>query len=381
MSDDIQGKSYLEILAENDAEARREFEPNAKDLLIEHNEYEDDVDGNDEHPDELEEQEAFQKPIGSYHAAAESKPAPAYKNVTKLSVTYNTKDVTTHIFNIGSKFRSDNTQPPTNFTYRFLKPLKNIISIRISSLEVPNTWYTFNQTLYNNVSFSIVCPAIATPTRSFTLPEGNYADGPTFASAIQSTINSAPWTGLFTVSFSQSTSRLTVLNIAGNPFTLNFSQIILTTGLVLTAALKATTQIIRPYQNGIGYNMGFRNKSYSGAASYTGEMAINISENNYIFLSLGPDFPVVTHTSLVSQKTYFSKILVNVPKNTIIFDDGSNTLTKEYFFRQPSNVISFQVMLFDEYEQVLDLNGADFSFTVELVEVINQSLLNELQDA
>jgi hypothetical protein len=127
--------------------------------------------------------------------------------------------------------------------------------------------------------------------------------------------------------------------------------------------------------------MGFRNVSYSGAASYTGEMTINISENNYIFLSLGPDFPVVTHTSLVSQKTYFSKIRVNVPKNTIIFDDGSNTLTKEYFFRQPSNVTSFQVMLFDEYEQVLDLNGADFSFTVELVEVINQSLLNELQDA
>ena len=377
----MEGKTYLEILAENDAEARQEFEPNAKDLLVQHNEYEDTVEANDNHPDELEDQEDFKKPIGSYHAAAEGKPAPEYKNLTKLSVTYNTKDVANHIFNISSKFRSDNTQPVTNFTYKFLKPLKNIISIRISSLEIPNSWYTFSQTLYNNTSFSILCPALPAPYRAFTLPDGNYPDAVSFLNGLRNLINSAPWTGLFELFFSETTGKLTVVNLAGNPFTLNFSPVVLTSGLTRTAALNATTRIVRPYQNGIGYNMGFKNMSYTGLSTYTGEMVINTMENNYIFLSLGVDYPVIIHKSFVSQKTSFAKVLVNVPKNKIIFDDGSNTVTKEHYFRQPTNITTFQVMLFDEYEQFLDLNGLDFSFTVELVEVINQSLLNEIQEA
>jgi hypothetical protein len=370
----MEGKSYLEILAENDAEARQEFEPNAKDLLIQHNEYEYTVEAHDHHPDELENQDDFKKPIGSYHASAEGTEAAPYKNSTKLSVTYNSKDVTTHVFNIDSKFRSDMTQPSTNYTYKFNHPLKNIISMKISSLEIPNTSYSFSCDLYHNVAFNVTCVALKPVFQRIKLEDGNYEDSFTFAAILQERFDEVFGENTFTVILNATSAKLTITNIAGNPFSLDFTEPGPTSNLILT------TDYIRPYQNGIGYHMGFKNITYSGKSTYTGENLVNTVENHYFFLSLGPDYPIIKHKSFNSQKAAFAKIRVNVPKYSVIFDDGSNITTKEYFFRQPSNVTTLQVILFDAYEQVIDLNGIDFSFTVELVEVINQSLHDEIRD-
>ena len=97
-------KTYLELLAENDEEARKEFPENAKDLLTANFvEYDDQVDGHDNHPDELVDQHEFQKPQGS-HQLASLMPEPV-KDVhkTTTSVRYD-KDVKIHVISIDSRF-------------------------------------------------------------------------------------------------------------------------------------------------------------------------------------------------------------------------------------------------------------------------------------
>ena len=103
----------------------------------------------------------------------------------------------------------------------------------------------------------------------------------------------------------------------------------------------------------MGYNFGFRNKIYSGKSSYTTEGVLDLLGSNYLFISLDPDWKVVTHNH--PDRTSFApfaKVVVNVPKNDIIYDNGSNTITKEYWFAQPTNITSFQVILTDAYEEI-----------------------------
>jgi hypothetical protein len=129
-----------------------------------------------------------------------------------------------------------------------------------------------------------------------------------------------------------------------------------------------------PFQNGMGYYLGFVDQKYSGKMSYTGETIINIIEANYIFLSLGSEYPVISHRYLNTDIHSFAKVLVNVPKNAVIFDNGTNVITKEYFFIQPTDLTSFTIQLLDEYGNLVNLNGLNFSFTLEITEVIDHAL-------
>ena len=80
-------KTYLELLAENDEEARKDFEPNAKELFIEHNEY-DDIEAHGKEHDELEDQEAFQKYGGSHQQASKLGELPPTKSTHTNSIDY-----------------------------------------------------------------------------------------------------------------------------------------------------------------------------------------------------------------------------------------------------------------------------------------------------
>ena len=49
-----------------------------------------------------------------------------------------------YIVNIDSKFKNPIYTNSADFIYTFLEPLKNIISIKLSSIEFPNLYYTFS---------------------------------------------------------------------------------------------------------------------------------------------------------------------------------------------------------------------------------------------
>jgi hypothetical protein len=101
---------------------------------------------------------------------------------------------------------------------------------------------------------------------------------------------------------------------------------------------------------------------------------------NYLFVSLYPDWKVVTHNHPdKSQFGPFGKIIVSVPKNDVIYDNGANTVTKEYWLQQPTTVSSFQVVVTDPYEEPIDLVGANLSLTVELKEIMNPALYEHIR--
>jgi hypothetical protein len=399
--------TYQQVLADT-------YEENAKSTLVFQTEYtEEDVPAHDKHPHafEVENPDEFNEFKGSRQIVEVPKDIPKFEDKTKLSVRAQ-KDIATHVINIDSRFRTRLANPPSNFLFSLLTPIKNAASIRLASIEIPNTWYTFSE--YNadtglgkdNTSMIIIAhvPDPADPNikhkivREIRIPDANYsaisdpdgtsttndtfiADLEYFTNIAFETIPEVPLLGnsylVFSYSFDINTSKITIscknnLIPSGTvDFEMDFGQ-----GRFGN----------RDFNFGLGYNIGFRSKTYPLPDkpllnTYTGEAVPDIIGSNYIFLTLHPDWKVVMHNQPdKSQVGAFAKIVVNAAKNDVIYDNGANTITKEYKFRQPTNISTFPVTISDEFEEVLDLLGANMSLTIEIDEIINSSLYDHIRE-
>jgi hypothetical protein len=336
--------------------------------LVHQTEYTEEVLPEDKLPNELEDQEDFNKQHGSRHEAGKLADIDTFVDRTTTSVTYKQKQIKLHQFNIDSKFRSvkdpykQTIQTPTSFTFTFPDKIKNVISMRASGIEIPNSYYVFTA-LKNNTYFSIVVGP--NPTKVITIPDGNYEDPYVFADKIQTLLNAEFPTTDFSVTLGDNTAKLTITNSTSTVFSLDF-----------TTPLTA----IQTSDNGIGFNMGFRNTTYVNQFSYTGEAVVDTIGPNYIFLSLGTEYPVLRHFYNNTYVPAFAKILVNVAKNAILTDNGSNMITKEYTFPQPKDLTHVHIKVLDAYNEIVDIQGLNFSFSLEVVEVVNHALYNTLTE-
>jgi hypothetical protein len=377
--------SYLALLAQEDAEARETFEPSAKDLFLDANTYETDVPPDDHHPDELEHQEDFQRFGGSHQQAYEAPPPPDYRDLTKQSVLYQ-KKIRTHVVNVDSRFRTNPRTPmipsgtlSTDFTWKLPFPIRNVLSVRVASIELPNTSYDFSLAK-GNVRFAVAYPInVPLPIpKEFRIPDGNYTEITDLTAEMENQLNQpAPdgyGTGSFSVFFDTVTGKITISRQDGNPFNLVFFD----------------TYPQKPFEWGLGYNLGFNGcipaggstrGLYLGQASYTSETVVDVIGPNYFILKLDPDWVNVEHHGLDQKYVApgIAKVIVNVPKNAVIYDNGSNTVFKEVTFQQPANVSSFPVQLLEPDGDIVDLQGANFSFTLEVIEALDPSLYEHVR--
>jgi hypothetical protein len=356
--------TYQQILAE-------QYEENARNLLVHQNEYEDDdqVEDHERHDyekHELENPEEFNKFHGDRGTEKTiSKPQNPFDDKSKISVRYE-KDVKTHVINVDSRFRSYVNSTATNtyaesdsahFIFRPSRGYKNIVSVRLSSLEFPNVMYTFSNAR-ENITIGISQPP-GNPYVNFTISSGNYPDAATLATAVEDAIQATYPT--FSVTYDSIRNKITISD--ANPFDMDFTPSTITT----------------PFDNGLGHYLGYRNLTYTGASSYTAESLPDIYGDTYIYIAIN-DYHVVEHQDF-NHTSFgaFAKIQLNVPKNTMIFDQ-LNTTTKEYFFQQPANVSQLNVRLLDAYGRRLDLRGMNFSVTIELKEALNISLYEKMRE-
>jgi len=385
----MEDKTYLELLAENDEIARQEFLTNAADLLTTNfTSYEEDVDGADGHPDELEDQEEFRKEQGSHQIASLMTPPPKDLYKATTDVRYQ-RDTYVHVLSIDSRFRTDINQLSGNFLFKLLTPIKNVIAIRLSSLEIPNTWYNFSNAR-GNISMGIIFQQGSQVIVNIT--SGNYRVN----TGQQDDILVELFTQLnnvslfpnnsFSVSFNLITRKMAIgcytnihAPVGGYTYT-NQPSAATETPVIFTINF-ATSQFSTRITNwGLGYNLGYDVKETLPAFIQQADYVLNITSCNYIFLSLNPDWRVIEHNQPdKTQVASFAKIIVDVPKNSIVYDNGQNTITKTYRFMQPANITTFTVTLRDEFEEYINLEGDDFSITLEVTEVLHSSLYESMR--
>jgi hypothetical protein len=394
--------TYQQVLADL-------YDDTAKNVLVDEREYEtEDIPAHDKTKPqtyEVENPEDFQKEHGSRQAVEVPKTVPKYTDITTQSVRYN-KDVKTQVLSIDSRFRNLQADVTSNFLFRLNVPVKNVVSVRLSSIEVPNTWYNFSKVkgnIYMRVSYNGDIQDITTKNNvnqsRVGIQNGNYVIDvidPSQTSDVNLTPQNGYPNNLIYV-LNEALHTLTV--IPSKKIRIGIDQIS-SKVVIYHSDIKEASPNIDPDSApafeidftangpfidrdadwGLGYNLGFRQKYYTGKGYYIAEALPDTIGPNYLFLSLSPDWKVVTHNSTDKQNTGpFAKIVITVPKNDVIYDSGSNTVTKEYWLQQPQNVQNFQVVLTDAYEEIIDLQGAHMSLTLELKEVMNPALYEHIR--
>ena len=82
----------------------------------------------------------------------------------------------------------------------------------------------------------------------------------------------------------------------------------------------------------------------------------------------------------VEQKTSnnfvqcLAKIIIREEKQAVIYDDGGTLLSNEIIFPSPIDFKNLNIQLLDPYGDIIDLCGMNFSFSLEITEVLNTSL-------
>lgn len=370
--------TYQQVLADH-------YEETGKTSLVVAQEYDDDVEPHEkkEHV-ELENQEEFQKFIPRHDLSTLTK-APSHEDKTTLSIHYN-KHTQVRLISIDSRFRFPYNDPTdlketfnfsntnsTNFMFKLREPIKNVISLRLSSVEIPNSFYTFSLKR-GNISFEMIYNNIS---ELIEINPGNWtSDDNTNPNSIlyqvQTAINEKFNTTIFRVEYiNPSTEKIRITNSTFSTTTPETSPLFSINFRVNDNSHAADF--------GLGYNLGFRQSAYFNSNTINAEAILNTIDTNYLFLTLDPDWKVIEHETPDRTQLYsFAKIVIDQPKFATVYDN-QNTLTKEYFLKQPTNIHNIPIRVSDPYDQDVDLNGLDFSFTLELREVLSSGLYESMR--
>lgn len=170
-------------------------------------------------------------------------------------------------------------QTQSKYTVTLPKTLENIYSVTLRSAEVPYSWYSFSASA-GNTTFKATVNSVQ---ETITIADGNYTST-TFATAIQTALNTAFSGNKFTVTYSDSTNKLTIAHSSADTWSLDFQDTTQQQEICGSAVPIPTTTSWW----GLGYFMGFYKKQYSFAAagSVVSDFIVQLNVYNYIIMEL-----------------------------------------------------------------------------------------------
>jgi hypothetical protein len=236
----------------------------------------------------------------------------------------------------------NNTETITNCSFNLLYTLKNVTSIKLESINIPDL-YLLND---NNNCFFIK-ESNTNLSNFIKIPIGNY-NSQELSSIIQNKINLILNTTNFNVKIDPINNRTYISNNI-NKFNIYF----------ITSETK--NKVI--YKN-LGWILGFRNIEYINCNEITSEGMFNNNTNNYLYFTLKDNY--INNSSefiSVDNNSYNNgNILAKIDYNTNCTENNITSIKREYF--GPIDIKKIEVKLLDKYNDLIDLNMMDYSFII-----------------
>ena len=300
----------------------------------------------------------------------------------------NSNDLRKRILNIDSRFRSNCQDISTDFSFKLEHTYKNIIRIRVASIEIPNMSYVFSS-VKKNTSFIIKAFDITDVPREavITIPDGNYTSQELIV-VIQDLLNTNfknPYGIFITVSLNTNNAKVTFTNngVSAYPVTSSITVPSQSGKAFILDFLTDKCLKDRQHNFGLGYHLGFRSKCYKTTNSstvgsltvysITSEGCMDVVGDTYMFLSVNDLYTVEQKTSN-NYLQCLAKIIIREEKYAVIYDDGGTLLSNEIIFPSPIDLKYLIIKLLDPYGDIIDLCGMNFSFSLEITEVLNTRL-------
>lgn len=300
-------------------------------------------------------------------------------------------DVKRHIVNVDSRFRdAPHISSASDFYFTLLSPIRNVLRLRISSVEFPNNYFFFTEkrgftSFY--IHYYVSCGSRASV--QINIPDGNYTVaqmidviGRQIPAAMQPPAPGPGAPAVPILEFSQINGAFTFRSKI--PFVID----------------TATGTRDRPFEYGLGYFLGFTRAQFastnvgtytSAPHQITSNICANFAGDSYFFLRVN-DFDCVRQTVRIYDSTYSAdraapndfmataKIVIRDPKNFMSYDDANQNIN-EVVFPNPTDISRLHIHLLDIYGETIDLCSTQFSISIEVLEVKNLSLYNTVRDS
>jgi hypothetical protein len=276
--------------------------------------------------------------------------------------------------NIDSRFRNNYySSPSTNFNLVLPSIFTKVVSMQLSAIELPSTFYIISKQ-YGNNFFTVI---VNGQSAVVTIPDGNYTQEFTIYQIAQQQLNNFV---TLDPDFAHVVITCNLINgESGSGQTIigfNGSQKPNSTIEVNFQADKfGIEDLSTPLPLKLGWLMGFRNGVYVNNGSYVSESVLDVTGPRYFFLvvddynnSVANSFYSAFNSSILNKNILARISLQALPFN-ILEQSNLNivTITRDYF--GPVNLQNLNIQLLDEYGRIVDLNYMDFSFCLNLTSI------------
>lgn len=269
--------------------------------------------------------------------------------------------------NIDTRFRDNYySTSASNFHVDLPLRLTQVVSLQLSALELPNTFYVISQVFGNN--FFVLEIANVEPL-VVTIPDGNYD-----YLALQEYINY--FLSNVTIGDYSKIQFLADVNtpkgsgykggsgkmvIGSKEANLDFSINFLTDRY-------GNEDRQTPLPLKLGWLMGFREGYYENNKTYVSEGIINLLGPRYIYLVVDDfnnsvlDGFYGAFTSSILNKNILARISLQSSVFNYLSKDNFNLISTPRQYFGPVDIQKLQIQLLDEYGRILNLNNMDYSF-------------------
>ena len=275
--------------------------------------------------------------------------------------------------NIDSRFRENYYgSPATNYNIVLPINMNNVLSMQLTSVEIPTSYYCVSKQYGNNFFYIVVSGA----TALVTIPSGNYKyDG--IANIINEAIShlAAPFNDVyFQINLSALNNNGSAQMMVG--WVTASTYIGTNIGLNFQANINGDDDRNTPLPMKLGWLLGFRNGIYENNQNYVSEGVVDVYGPRYLYLVVDDHNNSVSNgfysafNSSILNKNIFARITVQtITPFSIIAQNTLNitSTSREYF--GPVNIQHMNIQLLDEYGRVVDLNNMDYSFCLVLTTV------------
>jgi len=281
------------------------------------------------------------------------------------------KRVISRTITIDSRFRENYfNSSATNYNIQLPLILENVLSMQLSSIEMPTSYYVISNQ-YNNNFFTITVNGIS---EVIIVSSGNYttSSAALFINSQLITLGGVFQYIVFAVniaaSFGGSGQMMVGIN-PSKPIDVNIDSI----ELNFQADRFGNDDRNTPLPLKFGWVMGFRNGIYTGNLNYVSESIIDISGPRYFYLVV-EDYNnnnnnglfYTAFNSSILNKSVLGRFPLNTSLYSLLLQNNLNVvvLKREYF--GPVTIQKLNIQLLDEFGRIVDLNYMDFSFSILL---------------
>ena len=243
--------------------------------------------------------------------------------------------------------------------------MSKVVSLQLSALELPNSFYIISQ-IYGNNFF--VLEIVDEEPLIVTIPDGNYD-----YISLQKFINH--FLSIQTGSYQNIQFLADVNTPSGTGDRWGSAKMVVgSTNGITDFSINFVTDRYgnddkqTPLPLKFGWLIGFRDGYYENNTTYVSEGVINLLGPKYIYLAVDDfnnsvlDGFYGAFTSSIINKNILARISLQGNVFDFLSKDNFNLITTPRQYFGPVDIQKLQIQLLDEYGRILNLNNMDYSF-------------------